>query len=50
MSGVDVICAAIRRGLRFVALPKAAPVRIGVVIEYAGCTVRREIEVGEVSP
>lgn len=49
MSGLDVICAVIRRGLRFVALPETAPVRIGIVIEYAGCTVRREIEVGEVS-
>ena len=48
MAAIDQLLQMIRSGMRNVTLPKAAPVRIGVVIEYAGCTVRREIEVGEV--
>ena len=49
MTALEQIVEAVRNGLLRVALPKAAPLRIGIVIEYAGCTVRREIEVGEVS-
>lgn len=47
MTAIERIVVAVRNGLRHVALPETAPVRIGIVIEYAGCTVRREIEVGD---
>lgn len=39
------IAAMIEHGMRHVTLPKGAPVRIGIVLEYAETTVRHEFAV-----